>query len=303
MSKIIYSDRSLFCINSTDNTFIIDKTAFLKNLSNKQTTNFWTKEKIIDICKKQKVDGLTIIFFEKNYNLRWQFFNSDGSLADMCGNLVRALIYFLSKNLDKKIEKFSIIGPKDIVQKAYFKNNIIFVSMPKIKKITTNNLLNLNSIYKKDTLKNTDLHYVDSGVPHALIPIYLKELDLPKEFVSFFNGNVKIKNLNYTINKFSKIMQNRINKIRYQTKKGFNITLFNPKNLQTISFERGVEDFTLSCGTGACAVAYYLKNNLLNYKNAKDIKIKMPGGDLLINVEKKTYLLGGNCRIIDTQGI
>lgn len=299
MSKIIYSDRSLFCVSGTGNTFIIDKTPFLKNKDAKQTNHFWTTKKIIDICAEQKVDGLAIIFYEKDYDLRWQFFNSDGFAADMCGNLVRSLIYFLATQLDNNKKQFSIIGPKNIVQNAYYKNKMPFVSMPQAKEIKNKDLLNLNSIYKKDFLKNNNLYYVDLGVPHALIPVYQQGLDLPTDFINFFNGDGKTKKLNYKINSFSKIMQDKINKIRYQTDNGFNLSFFNPKNLQTISFERGVEDFTLSCGTGSCSVAYYVKNNILNYKNNKEIQIKMPGGDLFINVEKKTYLLGGKCRILD----
>ena len=62
------------------------------------------------------------------------------------------------------------------------------------------------------------------------------------------------------------------------------------------TYERGVEDFTLSCGSGAAATAITLI--LKNYLKDNKVKVLVPGGELFIEVERneetieKLYLIG-----------
>lgn len=311
-------------MNSTGNTFIVDETPLLKNLSINKNC-YWTEKNIKNTCNIHSVDGLAILFPNSAHHLQWQFFNADGSLSDMCGNLARGLIYYLSKKFPNHKTAFSLLGPNNIIQKGYVKNNIPFLSMPKGEKITFSSNVNLQEIYSKAILKNipeiyTTINYISMGVPHALIPIYPDALNLSKKFINFFNNTANFNNTknleptnlesinlkqtpasltDYTIKNLPKNLQTFIQKNRNQNAQGFNVSLFNPNTLQTISFERGVENFTLSCGTGACALAYYLKTSVPLYKNHKEIIIPMPGGELFINVDKKKYLLGGKCKILN----
>lgn len=308
MFNSTYSPNSLLHINSTGNTFIVDETPFLKNLFTKETNNFWKEKKIKNICNLHKVDGLAILFATNNHHLQWQFFNTDGSGANMCGNLARGLIYYLSIKSPTTKTEFSILGPNNIIQTGYLKKKISFISMPKGELISISAPPYLKKLYSEAVLKDipkpyNSVAYICLGVPHALIPIYPEKLNLPTIFKNFFNKTKALKQeplilTNYKIQNLPDSLQKVIKKIRNQNTQGFNVTLFNPKTLQTISFERGVENFTLSCGTGAAALAYYLKTSVLLYKNSTEITISMPGGDLLINVEKKEYLLGGKCKIL-----
>ena len=63
-----------------------------------------------------------------------------------------------------------------------------------------------------------------------------------------------------------------------------NVSFFQIKEanqLKAITYERGVEDFTLSCGTGALATAFvYLYRYNFPIKNPKIISVQMPGGNL-----------------------
>lgn len=62
------------------------------------------------------------------------------------------------------------------------------------------------------------------------------------------------------------------------------------------TYERGVEDLTLACGTGSATVAVALI--LKGYLKGSKVKIIVPGGELFIEVEKtndnieKLYLIG-----------
>lgn len=70
---------------------------------------------------------------------------------------------------------------------------------------------------------------------------------------------------------------------------GINVNYLEPKNgiLHIRTYERGVEDETLSCGTGvtAAAIAHYLEQNSTQ-KNFKQ-KLQTKGGSLYVSFEKK----------------
>jgi diaminopimelate epimerase len=76
--------------------------------------------------------------------------------------------------------------------------------------------------------------------------------------------------------------------------KGTNVTLIlrqaDLNTVKAVSFERGVEDFTLACGTGAVAAALYMNQK---YKNTKT-SVEMPGGTLNIDMSdlKKPIMVG-----------
>ena len=64
---------------------------------------------------------------------------------------------------------------------------------------------------------------------------------------------------------------------------GANVTFFAPEpgheeKIRAVTFERGVEDFTLACGTGAVAAALVWSTQ----SGKKDIEVKMPGGAMTV---------------------
>ena len=75
---------------------------------------------------------------------------------------------------------------------------------------------------------------------------------------------------------------------------GTNVTyiekLIQPDKIKAVSYERGVEDFTQACGTGAMAAAFY------NFKKhaAIETNVEMPGGMLIMNLAdlKKPIMTG-----------
>lgn len=147
-------------------------------------------------------------------------------------------------------------------------------------KIMLNNpeVINLYNDIEIDGIKY-ELSYIElgnPGLPHAVVKYNLKQADE------------------------NKLREEGI-KIRYYKgfTKGVNVNFFEVLDENTVlvkTYERGVEDFTLACGTGSAstAVALMLKGYL------KDDKAKMinDGGELFIEVEKtdnkieKLFLIG-----------
>jgi diaminopimelate epimerase len=202
-----------------------------------------------------------MIFLEKaftsedTYRLEWDFYNADGSSAEMCGNACRCVGAFVSdyKSSLEKIEILTLAG-KVIVQKLPLKE-IFAVQMPQIKVEPKKVMLEI----KEQLIEGT---YLNTGVPHIVIECEEKE-----SIVSQVELWRQIR--------FHNVFQ----------PKGTNVSLYcqNPSGLVfAATYERGVEDITLACGTGAVAVGRVLaeKNKLLK------IDLEMPGGKLQIDFPK-----------------
>ena len=70
--------------------------------------------------------------------------------------------------------------------------------------------------------------------------------------------------------------------------KGANVTFYDflgPDSLRAVTYERGVEDFTYACGTGAGSTAAAL--TLLGKVSGHGVVVHMPGGTLTIDVERE----------------
>lgn len=69
--------------------------------------------------------------------------------------------------------------------------------------------------------------------------------------------------------------------------------------IKAITYERGVEDFTLACGTGSGSIAAVA--SLKGLVSGGDIRIQMPGGDLYISLTEESgrvrdiFLTGPTC--------
>jgi diaminopimelate epimerase len=126
---------------------------------------------------------------------------------------------------------------------------------------------------------NYECSYIElgaPGLPHAVVKYNLKQADE------------------------NKLRETGI-KIRYYDgfPKGTNVNFFEVLDGNTAlvkTYERGVEDFTLACGTGSASTAAALI--LKGYLKGNKVKIINDGGELIIEVEKtkdkieKLYLIG-----------
>ena len=211
-----------------------------------------------------RADGLIVIISSQVADLRMRLFNADGSEAEACGNGLRCLVrYALDRGLVNASElTVETLGGmrkvrpyKDIIEvdmgKPVFKADEIPIVIDEILDI----ILDYPVVIKGRRLLVTCL---SMGNPHAVC-----FLDEPIEDFPLLEMGPEVEN--------HPIFPNRVN---------FEVAnVVGQKQVRARVWERGVGE-TLSCGTGACAVAVAAR---LHDYIATDIDISLPGGILTIS--------------------
>lgn len=205
-------------------------------------------------------DGLIIVNPNvTKTDLGWIFYNSDGSIAQMCGNGMRcfAKYVFDKKIVDKK--EFSVQTEAGVIVPKIVSENLITVNMSKpileTSKIPFTGESSLDfEVASKDKIFKASA--VSMGNPHCVIVI---DQDT-KAFAKEYGAEIEV----------SKLFPEKTN-VEF-------IKIISENEINLDVFERGC-GITLACGTGACAavVAGVLKG-LLNNK----VKVNLPGGALVI---------------------
>lgn len=206
-------------------------------------------------------DGLIIFGNSDKADFSMQFFNPDGSGGMMCGNGGRSIVKFAS---DKGVisDSCSFIAP-DGLHFATINEDIVSLKM-----------VNPTLLQRFE-----DGYYINTGTSHFVV----FEEDLNK-----INIIEKGRSIRYD-ERFSHYNGCNVNFVE-------EISL---NNIRVRTYERGVEDETLACGTGICAAAltYSIEKGLKNGKHTINISAK--GGDLQVEFEKKSdnslsevYLIG-----------
>jgi diaminopimelate epimerase len=180
------------------------------------------------VCERKVsvgADGLIIIERSERVDFQWRFFNADGSEVDMCGNGGRcAARYAFIKGIAG--EKLSFETRAGIID-AEIKGDIVKL------KLTDPHSLQANlSIPVEGQL--LEISRINTGVPHVVH--FVNDLDL---FDVFHVGRI----------------------LRYHEQfqpEGTNanfVEIVDKGSIRVRTYERGVEDETLACGTGAVASA------------------------------------------------
>ena len=211
------------------------------------------------ICNRQNgvgADGLIILLPHVEHDFEWQFYNSDGSEAEMCGNGSRAAAHYAFINELAPTQMSFLTGAGVInakVSKSHGKKKAIVLS-----ELTPPKIIDQEIKYN-----GKSWWLINTGVPHLVnITANIEEFDIieAKELRDKYNANV-------------------------------NITFIDGKNLRVRTYERGVEDETLACGTGMAACFYRaLSENLIS----DSIEVYPTSGE--------TLYLGVNDRTITFKG-
>ncbi|MFN0118049.1 MAG: diaminopimelate epimerase [Elusimicrobiota bacterium] len=208
-----------------------------------------------------------------NHNLT--IFNSDGSQAEMCGNGVRAVAYYLLGQ--KKIKNGSIIHTKGGPKVIGIKGSKIDVDMGEPilegKKIPVkasgeikNYLLKLppHPSLSPKREGQVRVHCVSMGNPHCVVFVHnvdqfpVKELGPRIETHPFFPNRVNVEF----------------------------VQVINSREIKARVWERGAGE-TLACGTGACAIGVA---SARAGKTARDVKIHLPGGVLFVRWDNNNHV-------------
>ncbi len=212
-----------------------------------------TPQQIVKLCHRNKgigADGIILLIpcESGEADWSWEFFNSDGSCAEMCGNGARCFAKFIQMLTGVK-EKVSFKTGAGIIT-AYFKGDNVSVNMTQPKDLELNISLPINGAEKT-------VHFINTGVPHTVMIVN----DVEK---------VDVKDLG--------------SKIRWHNRfkpKGTNVNFVEVKrqsNIRVRTYERGVENETLACGTGITAAAIIV-SNLFDFN--PPIKVIVQSGDTL----------------------
>lgn len=188
-------------------------------------------------------DGVIFIQKSKKADAKFNFFNPDGSKAEMCGNGIRCLAkYLYEHNLVKKREievetLAGIIVLKLTTVNGRIKSVRVDMGSPRLKRkdIPVRGKPNSSVINKPLTIdgKKFKITAVGMGNPHAVL------------FVNNV-GKVDVVNLGRKI-RHHKLFPRGTN-VHFVQKLGIN-------KFKIRTYERGVESETLACGTGICASA------------------------------------------------
>jgi len=223
-------------------------------------------------------DGVIFIQKSKRYDAKFRYFNSDGSEAEMCGNGVRCLARYL---FEEKIKKNKLtIETKAGPVKVEIKNGSVFrvkLGSPRLKWNEIPATYSTKIPWKKRLEIDNfafDIYALRLCVPHAVIVVNdfdfnLKEIGRKIRFNENFPEGV---NVNF-------------------------VKVLSKSKLIVKTYERGVEDITLSCGTG-CGASVSLLHLLKISSNY--VEIITDGGVLYIEVKNNSvYLEGAVKRVFD----
>jgi diaminopimelate epimerase len=207
-----------------------------------------TKEQVAFICDRHfgiGADGLMMLQLKDHYDFEMIYFNADGGESSMCGNGGRCLVAFAKK-----------LGV--IKDKAHF----IATDGPHEATIDEHDHVELKMKDVNAIERFTDHSILNTGSPH-----YVKWVNKTEEVDVFHEGRT----------------------IRYNEKFGsaginVNFVSVQPHTIDVRTYERGVENETLSCGTGvtASAIAAFADST-----EPQNITVKTPGGTLSVKFKKK----------------
>ncbi len=203
------------------------------------------------LCKEFGTDGFMAVDNSETADFRLHFYNADGSRGEMCGNGARCICKFA---FDHGIagETMTVETDAGIVYGWRLGENLYKVK--------------LNNPGVLDLGRREDAAYVelgDPGVPHSVTEIpgltHEQREDLRPRALDLRHDPVFPKGVN--VNLYSWLSSDRV---------------------RILTYERGVEDYTLACGTGSGSVAVVLwtKGQLPGGRLA----VENPGGTLTVTV-------------------
>ena len=217
-------------------------------IDNRQGDILLTTEQVNRLCDRKfgiGADGLMLLNLRDGYDFEMKYYNADGKESSMCGNGGRCLTRF-AFDMGIKKEAYQFIAIDGEHTARLVKNNWIELKM---KDVSTIEYSSGNSV-----LNTGSPHYIKVVKDVMAIDVFKegKEIRYSKEF----------------------------------EKEGLNVNFVQKVGKDKIivrTYERGVEDETLSCGTGVTASALVAANNDNGFNR---IEVKTIGGNLAVEFDK-----------------
>ena len=205
----------------------------------------------VRLCKLSGADGFLALDTSDMADFRLHFYNADGLRGEMCGNGARCVCRFAYDH--------GITGEYMVVQ-----TDAGLVTGQRLDEC--NYRIELNTPSVLDLHRKDDIAYVelgDPGIPHAV---------------------VEVPSLRW---EDRDALRKRAKALRYDPvfPKGVNVNFYTWLDAHTIrilTYERGVEDYTLACGTGSGSTAVVLWHK--GMVSSGNLTVENPGGILTVTV-------------------
>lgn len=178
----------------------------------------------LELCKIKNADGFMAVDYSDKADFKLHFYNSDGSRGEMCGNGARCICRFANE--------LGIVGDEMTVETDAG-------LVPGTRLGSGQYRVKLNNPGILDLHRKGDIAYVElgcPGVPHA---------------VAEYKGDLWAD---------AEKLRDEMQALRHDPAfpKGANVNFYSwvgNDEVNVLTFERGVEDFTLACGTGCGSIA------------------------------------------------
>jgi diaminopimelate epimerase len=188
-------------------------------------------------------DGLILLENDTDSDFRMVYYNSDGNTSSMCGNGGRCIVAF-AKSLGLVQDKAAFIATDGMHHATISSEGIVSLEMKDVSEVKI----------------TPDYVFLDTGSPHHVqFEADLKNLDVKKEGAAIRYGSL-----------YGQAGSN-VNFVKHEDANIFSLR----------TYERGVEDETLSCGTGATAVAIAM--HALGKTQSQTVYLNVEGGKLEVS--------------------
>ncbi len=203
------------------------------------------------VCRRKLsvgADGVIFIIGSRKYDFAWRFFNSDGSEAEMCGNGSRcaARFAYLNKIAPARLTFETIAGP--ISAEVMDRRVRVLLTDPEDIRLD----LDIETFLDWDSID-----FMNTGVPHVVIRV--KDV----EQVPVIDVGRRIR--------YHRLFSPEGTNVDFMKRVSENL-------IKVRTYERGVEDETLACGTGAIACALI---SAIRDGNASPVDVETRGGEIL----------------------
>ena len=200
-------------------------------------------------------DGVIVLGEDTDTDFTFRIFNADGSEAEMCGNGARcAALFAHQQGIAKTPMRFKTLAG---IIGARIDGEDVAIEMTEPFGLETDIAIDVLN-------KHLIAHFINTGVPHAII--FSDALD-----------NEPVADLGRAIRFHSRFLPAGTNADFVQ--------VLDHNRIRVRTYERGVEDETLACGTGAAASAIISKH--LGKVSSTPVLVTMKGGELKIDFTKQ----------------
>jgi diaminopimelate epimerase len=232
-------------MNGAGNDFVM--------IDNRDLSVQLSKAQIERLCDRHRgvgADGLLAVEpSQQGADVRMRYYNADGGEVEMCGNGARCFARFVNRLNGGNLATVSFETPAGILS-AQYEGELVRLAMSPPHGLALGTKLDVAGT-------ELEVHFVNTGVPHAVVLV--EDLE------------------NTPIVKWGAALRYHPHFAPKGTNANF-MKVLAPGQIAIRTYERGVEDETLACGTGmvACALVHHLLHGA-----AGPVSVAVRGGDTL----------------------